>query len=68
MKRTIHRAQMLEGREADTLARLQFMTGETNEAVATEQKAVAAEPDEAKGPLQQTLADYQAGKLPDVKH
>jgi thiol-disulfide isomerase/thioredoxin len=52
----------------DTLARLQFMTGETNEAVATEQKAVAAAPDEAKGSLQQTLADYQAGKLPDVKH
>jgi hypothetical protein len=50
----------------DTLARLQFMNGETNEAVATEQKAVAAAPDELKTYLQKFLTDYQQGKLPDL--
>jgi thiol-disulfide isomerase/thioredoxin len=51
----------------DTVARLQFMDGQTNEAVATEQKAVDLAPDEAKASLQKTLADYQAGKLPAAK-
>jgi thiol-disulfide isomerase/thioredoxin len=51
----------------DTLARLQFMNGQTTQATATEQKAVDLAPDEMKSSLQKTLADYQAGKLPDVK-
>ena len=49
----------------DTLARVEFMNGETNEAVATEQKALDGAPDEAKPYLQKFLADYQQGKLPE---
>lgn len=49
----------------DTLARVQFMTGQTNEAVATEQKAVDIAPDEMKNYLKKFLADYQQGKLPE---
>jgi len=48
----------------DTLARVQFMTGKTNEAVTTEQKAVDLAPEQAKSHLQKHLADYQAGTLP----
>jgi thiol-disulfide isomerase/thioredoxin len=50
----------------DTLARLQFMNGRTNEAVATEQKAVDIAPDQSKTYLQKFLADYQHGKLPEL--
>ncbi len=49
----------------DTLARTQFMNGQTNEAAATEQKAVDAAPDRAKPYLQKYLSEYQQGKLPD---
>jgi len=49
----------------DTLARAQFMNGLTNEAVATEQKAVDLAPDSLKNELKKCLADYQQGKLPD---
>jgi thiol-disulfide isomerase/thioredoxin/Flp pilus assembly protein TadD len=49
----------------DTLARVQFMNGKTNEAVATEQKALDLVPDEQKVFLKKTLASYQEGKLPD---
>jgi len=52
----------------DTLARTQFMTGQTNEAVATEQSAVDAESDEAKAVLVKCLVAYQHGRLPDVSH
>jgi thiol-disulfide isomerase/thioredoxin len=48
----------------DTLARAQFMTGKTNEAVATQKSAVAAAPEEEKNHYQKVLADYQRGKLP----
>jgi thiol-disulfide isomerase/thioredoxin len=51
----------------DTFARTQFMTGQTNEAVATEQKAVDIAADETKAQLRKVLADYQQGKLPDVE-
>lgn len=51
----------------DTLARAQFMSGKTNEAVATEQKAVEFAPDETKNWLKSSLTDYQRGKLPEVK-
>jgi thiol-disulfide isomerase/thioredoxin len=50
----------------DTLARAQFMTGKTKEAVATEQKAVDLAPDEMKDYLKKFLASYQQGKLPDI--
>lgn len=49
----------------DTLARAQFMAGETNEAIATEKSAVNAGPDGRKGEYSKTLDDYQAGKLPE---
>jgi len=48
----------------DTLARVQFMNGKTNEAVATEQKALDIAPDEQKGFLKEFLTSYQEGKLP----
>jgi len=48
----------------DTLARVQFMNGKTNEAVATEQKALDIAPDEQKGFLKKFLTSYQEGKLP----
>ncbi|MGP8221196.1 MAG: hypothetical protein ACLQPI_17315, partial [Limisphaerales bacterium] len=51
----------------DTLARIQFMNGKTNEAVATEQKALDLAPDEQKAFLKKFLTGYQEGKLPDVK-
>jgi thiol-disulfide isomerase/thioredoxin len=50
----------------DTLARTQFMIGQTNEAVATEQQAVAAESDEGKAVLRKCLAAYRHGRLPDA--
>jgi tetratricopeptide (TPR) repeat protein len=51
----------------DTLARVQFMNGKKNEAIANEQKAVDIAPDEEKPILKKFLADYQAGKLPEIK-
>jgi thiol-disulfide isomerase/thioredoxin len=49
----------------DTLARVQFMSGETNAAVATEQKAVDLADGMGKISLQKTLMSYQQGKLPE---
>jgi len=60
-----------QGRNPQTLnilARIQFMTGQTNEAVGTEQKAVDVAPDEMKDYLKQILAGYQQGKLPGIKN
>jgi thiol-disulfide isomerase/thioredoxin len=51
----------------DTLARTQFLNGQTNEAIATEQKAVDAAPDEMKDTMKEYLTRYQQGQLPDVK-
>ena len=51
----------------DTVARIQFMTGQTNEAVATEQKAIDLAPDEMKSYLKRFLDDYKAGKLPSAE-
>jgi len=50
----------------DTLARVQFLNGKTNEAVATEQKALDIAPDEQKAFLKKFLASYQEGKLPEI--
>lgn len=58
------------GKEAgilDTLARVQFMSGKTNEAVVTEQKAVAVAADgDEQANCKKTLAAYQQGQLPEV--
>lgn len=51
----------------DTLARIQFMNGKKDEAIATEQKAVDIAPDQEKAFLKKFRADYQAGKLPEIK-
>jgi hypothetical protein len=62
--------QASQGKEPailDTLARVQFMSGKTNEAVATELKAVNLAKDQEKGGLEKSLADYRAGKLPEIK-
>jgi len=61
--------QITEGKEPavlDTLARVQFMSGKTNEAVATELKAIDLADGPAKARLQQILKGYQEGKLPDA--
>ena len=50
----------------DTLARVQFMSGKTNEAVATQQKAVNLADGPIKERLQQTLTGYQQGKLSEA--
>jgi thiol-disulfide isomerase/thioredoxin len=51
-----------------TLARIQFMNGKKTEAIATEQKAVNAAANEVeKNALEKMLADYQQGKLPEIK-
>jgi len=50
----------------DTLARVQFMTGKTNEAVANEQKAVDLADGMRKILLQKTLMSFQQGKLPEA--
>jgi thiol-disulfide isomerase/thioredoxin len=57
-------AQGKEPAILDTLARVQFMNGKTNEAVATEQKALDVAPDEQKVFLKKFLTSYQEGKLP----
>lgn len=51
----------------DTLARVQFMNGHVDAAVASERKAIAAAPDKEKTFLKQILTDYQVGILPDIK-
>jgi thiol-disulfide isomerase/thioredoxin len=52
----------------DTLARIQFLLGKKPEAIASEQKAVNAAADEReKRALEKMLADYQQGKLPEIK-
>ncbi|MGH7942106.1 MAG: hypothetical protein ACREFR_13650 [Limisphaerales bacterium] len=52
----------------DTLARVQFVLGKKQEAVATEERAVniVSNPEE-KGRLENTLANYKAGVLPNAK-
>ena len=52
----------------DTLARVQFQLGKKPEAIASEQKAIKAAADEReKRFLEKILADYQGGKLPEIK-
>jgi Flp pilus assembly protein TadD len=49
----------------DTLARLQFMLGEKEDAISTEEKAADVEQNKwEKDGLEKTLASYKEGKLP----
>lgn len=50
----------------DTLARTQFLTGQSNQAIATEEQALALAPPEVKPVLQKSLSAYLQGSLPDV--
>lgn len=62
--------QLTDGKnpaELDTLARVQFMLGKKDEAIATEEKAANIESDpRGKNRLEKTLASYRDGKLPDA--
>jgi thiol-disulfide isomerase/thioredoxin len=50
----------------DTLARAQFMRGEKDAAIKTQEKAIALQKEEArKEAFKKTLESYKAGKLPD---
>jgi thiol-disulfide isomerase/thioredoxin len=51
----------------DNLAFVQFMSGKKSDAVATQQKAVEAAPEEAKPGFRRVLEDFQQGRLPEVK-
>jgi hypothetical protein len=51
----------------DTLARAQFMSGLTNEAIATEQQAASLAPRADQAKFEEVLVKYRQGKLPDEK-
>ena len=63
-KRGVAATQEKKPAVLDTLARAQFMSGKSNEAVATQQKAVDLADGMDKILLQKTLMSYQQGKLP----
>ncbi len=48
----------------DTVARVQFMRGKKDEAIATEQKAIDIATGDAKAQLQKSLDSYKKGELP----
>ena len=48
----------------DTLARVQFVKGQKDEAIATQQKAIDLAEEKAKKNYQKTLDSYKAGKIP----
>jgi thiol-disulfide isomerase/thioredoxin len=48
----------------DTLARVQFVKGAKDEAIATQQKAIDMADEKAKKNYQKTLDSYKAGKIP----
>jgi thiol-disulfide isomerase/thioredoxin len=49
----------------DTLARVQFVKGQKDEAIATQQKAMEIAEERAKKHYQKTLDSYKNGKIPD---
>jgi thiol-disulfide isomerase/thioredoxin len=51
----------------DTLARVKFMQGSKENAIALEQKAVALAGDNEKAKLQKALDSYKKGELPEVE-
>ena len=56
-----------KGMFLDTLARVKFMQGSKEDAVALEQKAMALVQESDKARLQQTLDSYKKGALPEVQ-
>jgi hypothetical protein len=55
-----------DGSILDTVARVQFMKGDKEGAIKTQEKALGLMSDErAKKSLQKTLDSYKAGKLPE---
>ena len=54
-----------KGMFMDTLARVKFMKGSKEEAIALQQKAVAQAGDDIKDKLQKTLDSYKKGDLPE---
>ncbi len=57
-------AQDNSNRALETLARIQFMQGQKDEAISTQEKAMAAAPDGQKDKLRETLDSYKKGILP----
>ena len=69
-KVALRSVELLERRDAaslDTLARVSFMLDKKDEAIRTEEQAVAVADGEMKESLEKTLAAYREGKLPEVK-
>lgn len=69
-KAALRSVELLERRDAaslDTLARVSFMLDKKDEAIRTEEQAVAVAEGEMKAELEKTLAAYREGKLPEVK-
>jgi tetratricopeptide (TPR) repeat protein len=56
-----------KGMFMDTLARVKFMQGSKEDAIALEQKALALAGDDLKDQLQQTLNSYKKGELPSAQ-
>lgn len=50
----------------DTVARIQFMQGKKEEAIKTQESAIAKAPDDLKAGMKKALESYKAGKLPDA--
>jgi thiol-disulfide isomerase/thioredoxin len=55
-----------QGEFLDTLARVQFMQGKKDEAIATETKAVSLADDDRKAEFQTMLDSYKKGELPKL--
>jgi hypothetical protein len=56
-----------KGMFMDTLARVKFMQGSKEDAIALQEKAVASAGDDIKDKLQKTLDSYKKGDLPDAE-
>ncbi len=56
----------LQWQSLDTLARVKFMKGNKEDAIALEQKALGLSGADAKAQLQKTLDSYKKGELPDL--
>ena len=66
-KEALRANEIAKGKNADvldTLARIQFVKGQKEEAIATEQKAFDIAEEQAKKNYQKTLDSYKAGKIP----
>jgi hypothetical protein len=62
------KAKGADGALLDTLARGQFMKGDKDAAIKSEEQAIAAtDDDDTKKGMEESLASYKEGKLPEVK-